>query len=345
MTDHHRHPHASVRVPFAAVVLAMLPAVLDQTILATALPTIAADLGRLSDVSWVVTAYVVAAAATTPLWGKLGDRLGRKPMLELSLALFLAASAACGLAQGIAMLVGVARRAGRRRRRADDAGHGRRRRPRLAARARPLPGLHRVRVRRRHHRRPAARRPAGRPRLVALGVLREPAAGRWRRWPALRLRLPVAGAGARRRSARPRRRGAAGGGDQRVHAGLHLGRRPLRVVARPRSSGCSRPARPRRRPGVARAAGRRPGRAARPAAHPHGRRRVGARCSWRPARCSRSTSSCRCSCRRRPARRPTEAGLLLVPAMVGITVSTWLAGRAIEAHGPLQALPADRAGR
>ena len=63
----------------------MLPAVLDQTILSTALPTIAADLGRLSDVSWVVTAYVVAAAAATPLWGKLGDRHGRKRLLELSL--------------------------------------------------------------------------------------------------------------------------------------------------------------------------------------------------------------------------------------------------------------------
>ena len=55
----------SVAVPFAAIVLAMLPAVLDQTILATALPTIATDLGRISDVSWVVTAYVVAAAALT----------------------------------------------------------------------------------------------------------------------------------------------------------------------------------------------------------------------------------------------------------------------------------------
>ena len=55
----------SIALPFAAIVLAMLPAVLDQTILATALPTIAGDLGRLTDVSWVVTAYVVAAAATT----------------------------------------------------------------------------------------------------------------------------------------------------------------------------------------------------------------------------------------------------------------------------------------
>src|SRR4051812_14171743 len=92
-------------LPFAAIVLAMLPAVLDQTILATALPTIATDLGRLSDVSWIVTAYVVAAAAATPLWGKLGDRHGRKRLLELSLALFLAASALCGLAQDVTTLI------------------------------------------------------------------------------------------------------------------------------------------------------------------------------------------------------------------------------------------------
>jgi EmrB/QacA subfamily drug resistance transporter len=94
-----------VAVPFAAIVLAMLPGVLDQTILATALPTIAADLGRLSDLSWVVTAYVVAAAAATPLWGKLGDRHGRKRLLEISLAMFLAASSVCGLAQDLTLLV------------------------------------------------------------------------------------------------------------------------------------------------------------------------------------------------------------------------------------------------
>ena len=94
-----------VNLSFAAVVLAMLPGVLDQTILATALPVIADDLGTLADVSWVVTAYVVAAAATTPLWGKLGDRLGRKSMLELSLAVFVAFSALCGVAQGIGELI------------------------------------------------------------------------------------------------------------------------------------------------------------------------------------------------------------------------------------------------
>ena len=94
-----------VGVAFTAIVLAMLPAVLDQTILATALPTIASDLGRLADVSWVVTAYVVAAAAAAPLWGKLGDRRGRKLMLETSLAIFLAASAACGITSSLWMLV------------------------------------------------------------------------------------------------------------------------------------------------------------------------------------------------------------------------------------------------
>src|SRR4051794_20987902 len=85
----------------------MLPAVLDQTILATGLPTIAGDLGSLADLSWVVSGYVVAAAAATPLWGKLGDRLGRKRMLELALTVFVAASALCGAAQDIAGLVGL----------------------------------------------------------------------------------------------------------------------------------------------------------------------------------------------------------------------------------------------
>src|SRR6478609_296565 len=96
---------AAIAVPFAAIVLAMLPAVLDQTILATALPVIAGDLGRVTDISWVVTAYVVAAAATTPLWGKLGDRHGRKTLLQAALAGFLAASALCGIAGSIPALV------------------------------------------------------------------------------------------------------------------------------------------------------------------------------------------------------------------------------------------------
>jgi EmrB/QacA subfamily drug resistance transporter len=98
---------ASVAVPFVAIVLAMLPAVLDQTILATALPVIAGDLGSLSDVSWVVSAYVVAAAALTPLWGKLGDRHGRKRLLEAALVGFVVSSTLCAAAQDINQLIAL----------------------------------------------------------------------------------------------------------------------------------------------------------------------------------------------------------------------------------------------
>jgi EmrB/QacA subfamily drug resistance transporter len=98
---------SDIRLPFAAIVLAMLPAVLDQTILATALPTIAADLGRVTQVSWLVTVYVVCATAATPLWGKLSDRLGRKGLLQLSLGLFIGASALCGVAQDLTQLLVV----------------------------------------------------------------------------------------------------------------------------------------------------------------------------------------------------------------------------------------------
>src|SRR6187399_2475586 len=68
------HSSAAIWPAFTVLVLAMLPAVLDQTVLATALPTIARRLGTLSDVSYLVTAYVLASTVATPLWGKLGDR-------------------------------------------------------------------------------------------------------------------------------------------------------------------------------------------------------------------------------------------------------------------------------
>jgi EmrB/QacA subfamily drug resistance transporter len=96
---------SQVRIAFAGLVLAMLPAVLDQTILATALPTIASDLGHLSDVSWVISAYVVTAAAFTPLWGKLADRHGVKRLLQIALPLFLVGSALSGATSDITQLV------------------------------------------------------------------------------------------------------------------------------------------------------------------------------------------------------------------------------------------------
>src|SRR4051812_15976159 len=94
-----------LRPAFAVLVLAMLPAVLDQTVLATALPTIARRLGTLGDVSYLVTAYVLASTVATPVWGKLGDRHGRRPLLTAALSLFLIASAACGLAQTLGQLI------------------------------------------------------------------------------------------------------------------------------------------------------------------------------------------------------------------------------------------------
>jgi EmrB/QacA subfamily drug resistance transporter len=92
-------------VVFAGLLLVMFLAALDQTIMATALPTIAGDLGGLSELTWVVTVYVLAAAATTPVWGKLSDLLGRRGLLRTALAIFLVASALSGVAQSMGELI------------------------------------------------------------------------------------------------------------------------------------------------------------------------------------------------------------------------------------------------
>jgi EmrB/QacA subfamily drug resistance transporter len=88
-----------------ALLLGMLLAALDQTIVATALPTIAGDLHGLSHLSWVVTAYLLASTVSTPLWGKLGDLYGRKTFFEASIVIFLVGSALCGLAHSMLMLI------------------------------------------------------------------------------------------------------------------------------------------------------------------------------------------------------------------------------------------------
>ena len=85
--------------------LVMLMASLDQTIVATALPTIVGDLGGLTQLSWVVTAYLLAQTVVTPLYGKLGDMLGRKVVLQFALVLFLIGSALCGLSQNMTELI------------------------------------------------------------------------------------------------------------------------------------------------------------------------------------------------------------------------------------------------
>jgi EmrB/QacA subfamily drug resistance transporter len=94
-----------VIVVFAGLVLVMLMAALDSTIVSTALPTIVGDLGGLNHISWVVTAYLLAQTAVTPLYGKLGDLYGRKVVLQGGLVLFLIGSALCGLAQNLTMLI------------------------------------------------------------------------------------------------------------------------------------------------------------------------------------------------------------------------------------------------
>ena len=83
----------------------MLIAALDSTIVATALPTIARDLGGLDHISWVTTAYLLAQTVVTPLYGKLGDLYGRRPVLQVGLVIFLAGSALCGLSHNFAELV------------------------------------------------------------------------------------------------------------------------------------------------------------------------------------------------------------------------------------------------
>jgi EmrB/QacA subfamily drug resistance transporter len=95
----------ALRLVFAGLLLVMLLAALDQTIVATALPTIVGDLGGLSHISWVVTAYLLAQTAVTPLYGKLGDMYGRKVVLQAGLVVFLAGSALCGLSKSLDELI------------------------------------------------------------------------------------------------------------------------------------------------------------------------------------------------------------------------------------------------
>jgi EmrB/QacA subfamily drug resistance transporter len=95
-----------VMLTFGGLLLAMLLASLDQTIVATALPTIVGDLGGLDQLSWVVTAYLVGATVTMPLWGRASDLYGRKPLFLAAIGVFLAGSALSGVAGSIGELIG-----------------------------------------------------------------------------------------------------------------------------------------------------------------------------------------------------------------------------------------------
>ncbi|MFF8275058.1 DHA2 family efflux MFS transporter permease subunit [Streptomyces lateritius] len=99
------YSHRTVLVAIGALLLGMLLAALDQTIVSTALPTIVSELGGMEHLSWVVTAYMLAATAATPLWGKLGDQYGRKKLFQTAIVLFLIGSALCGIAQNMPQLI------------------------------------------------------------------------------------------------------------------------------------------------------------------------------------------------------------------------------------------------
>ncbi len=94
-----------LRLVFGGLMLVLFLAALDQTIVATALPTIVTDLGGLNHISWVVTAYLLAQTVVTPLYGKLGDMYGRKIVLQSALVVFLLGSALCGLSQNLDELI------------------------------------------------------------------------------------------------------------------------------------------------------------------------------------------------------------------------------------------------
>ena len=97
--------HRQVLVVFSGLLLALFMAALDQTIVATALPTIVSELGGLEQLSWVVTSYLLAQTVVTPIYGKLGDLYGRKVVLQSAVVIFLLGSALCGLSQSMLQLV------------------------------------------------------------------------------------------------------------------------------------------------------------------------------------------------------------------------------------------------
>jgi EmrB/QacA subfamily drug resistance transporter len=97
--------HRQILIAFSGLVLAMLLAALDSTIVSTALPTIVSELGGLERLAWVVTVYLLAQTIVTPIYGKLGDLYGRKIVLQSAIILFLIGSALCGISQNMIQLI------------------------------------------------------------------------------------------------------------------------------------------------------------------------------------------------------------------------------------------------
>jgi EmrB/QacA subfamily drug resistance transporter len=100
-----RLSHRQILVVYSGVMAGMLVAALDQTVVATALPTIVGDLGGLNHLSWVVTAYLLTSTISVPLYGKVSDLLGRKIVFQAAIVLFVGGSMLCGLSQNMLQLV------------------------------------------------------------------------------------------------------------------------------------------------------------------------------------------------------------------------------------------------
>ena len=97
--------HEQILVVLGGLMAGMFLATLDQSIVGTALPRIVSDLGGLDHLSWVVTAYLLTSTASTPLWGKISDLYGRRPIFQLAIVIFLVGSALCGLSQSMPQLI------------------------------------------------------------------------------------------------------------------------------------------------------------------------------------------------------------------------------------------------
>jgi EmrB/QacA subfamily drug resistance transporter len=101
----YRYSIGRILAIYSGLMVTLLLAALDQTIVATALPKVVSELGGISQYSWVFTAYMLGSTVTVPLYGKLGDAHGRKPLFLVAISIFLAGSALCGLAQNMVELV------------------------------------------------------------------------------------------------------------------------------------------------------------------------------------------------------------------------------------------------
>jgi EmrB/QacA subfamily drug resistance transporter len=97
--------HRDIKRIVSGVMLGMLLAAFDQTVVVTALPTMAAELNGLQHLSWIVTAYLLTSTASTPIYGKLSDHYGRRRLFEIAIAVFVASSALCALAQTMDQLI------------------------------------------------------------------------------------------------------------------------------------------------------------------------------------------------------------------------------------------------